>query len=351
MQSHTVPRKLLEQFAYHDPVTAAKRLWRYQKGRPPYCKASPRTATRIDGHFSDPEDATKEAELENRLNREFEEPVNSFLFEISDPAFVPAVARRRQLTFYVTLLFNRSEARRKASAHLQKVSENALRLFLENESQVQTVAAKWSMDLLLSGQMKHGLVTKEHVMAIARAHAAEISREIKAQKSYVKMIEGAMSNIDDKLFAGEWNYLRTTPTDPFIISDAPVVTWERISNEQFSYGMGFHRTNVEVLLPISPLVCLHIQPDVERTKPSTLPSVREVNVAQAAFAARFCFSNIKSSVIDQTVQEHFGKAELGVKGFTVWHRNYENAMYDILMNDGSGSNRRSELVRTEKRRL
>jgi hypothetical protein len=35
MLSHTVPRKLLEHFAFDDPVTRSKRLWRYQKGRPP----------------------------------------------------------------------------------------------------------------------------------------------------------------------------------------------------------------------------------------------------------------------------------------------------------------------------
>ena len=294
MRSHTVPRKLLEQFAYDDPFTAAKRLWRYQKDRPPYCKASPRTATRIDRHLTDPEDSAKEAELEARLNREFEEPVNSFLFEISESGFQPTDARRRLLTFYVTLLFMRSEARRKASTHMQKVADHALKLFLENESQVQTVAAKWSMDLLLSGRLRHGLVTREQVIANARAYAAEVSPEVRAQQSYVRTIEDAMSNIDEKLLAGEWNYVRTIPTDPYIISDAPVVTWERMSNGQFSYGMGFRRANVEVLLPISPLVCLHIQPHVERARPSLKPSVREVNAAQAAFAGRFCFSNIEA---------------------------------------------------------
>src|SRR6202050_5160596 len=147
MESHTVPRKLLEQFAYDDAITGSKRLWRYEKGRPPYKKASPRTTTRINCHFSDPDDATKESEIEKRLNREFEEPVNKFLFEIADPCFVPTDERRRQLTFYVTLLFLRSEARRQASTHLQEVFQHALELFIENESQVLTVAAKWGLEL------------------------------------------------------------------------------------------------------------------------------------------------------------------------------------------------------------
>jgi hypothetical protein len=325
MESHTVPRKLLEQFAYDDAITESKRLWRYEKGRPPYKKASPRTATRIDRHFSDPENSTKESEIETRLNREFEEPVNKFLFEITDPGFIPTEERRRQLTFYVTLLFQRSEARRRASTHLQEVSKRALSLFVENESQVVTVAAKWSLELGF-------LVTKEQVAKMARAHSGDHFEGVKAQQSYVGTIEKMMSDLDRELFSGKWNYIRTVPTDPFIISDAPVVTWQRMHNGPLSYGMGFHRADVEVLLPISPVVCLHILPDVKRSRTARRPTVREVNAAQAAFATRFCFSNIYSAEINQLFQENFGKAEIGVKSFTVWHRNYGNAVYDILMN-------------------
>jgi hypothetical protein len=316
MESHTVPRKLLEQFAYLDLTTGSKRLWRYEKGRLPYKKASPRTATRISRHFSDPEDATKESEIETRLNREFEEPVNKFLFEMTDPGFIPTEERRRQLTFYVTLLFQRSEARRRASTRLQEVSKYALRLFIENGSQVLTVAAKWSFDLGF-------LVTKEQVVKMARAHSGEDFQGVKAQQVYVGMIEKMMSELDRELFSGEWSYIRTVPTDPFIISDAPVVTWQRMHSGALSYGLGFHRADVEVLLPISPVVCLHIQPDVKRSTVARRPTVREVNAAQAAFAARSCFSNMESSEIDRIFQENFRKAEMGVNCFTVWHRNYD----------------------------
>jgi hypothetical protein len=329
MQSHTVPRKLLEQFAYDDPFTRSKRLWRYEKGKSPYWKASPRTATRIDGHFEDPDDAAKEAELEVRLNREFEEPVNSFLFEIANPGFVATDARRKQLAFYVALLFVRSEARRRASGHTQEILERALNFFIENESQVLTVAAKWSLELLANGG---GLVTKDHVIASARAQLAKVGKAEQTQRGYIGMIEQFMSKADEKILAGEWNYIRTVPTDPFIISDAPVVTWERTPSGQLSLGLGFHRANVEVLLPITPLVCLHILPDVERSIASRRPSVRAVNAAQAAFAGRYCFSNVKSAVIDQVFQENFGRAEMGVRGFTIWHRDYRTAFYDFLMN-------------------
>jgi hypothetical protein len=325
MQSHTVPRKLLEQFAYDDAITGSKRLWRYEKGRRPYKKASPRTATRIDRHFSDPDDDTKEFEIEDRLNREFEEPVNKFLFEITDPSFMPTDERRRQLTSYVALLFLRSESRRLASTHLQQVFEHAFELFIENESQVLTVAAKWSLET-------GSLVTKESVLKMARAHSSDHFKGTNAQRSYVGIVQKMMSETDKELLSGEWNYIRTVPTDPFIISDAPVVTWQRMHDRALSYGLGFHRADVEVLLPISPVVCLHILPDVKRSTTARRPTVREVNAAQAAFATRFCFSNVRNPGIDQLFQENFGKAEIGAKSFTIWHRNYGNAVYDILMN-------------------
>jgi hypothetical protein len=325
MESHTVPRKLLEQFAYDDAATRSKRLWRYEKGRHPYPNASPRTATRISGHFSDPEDAAKEREVEIRLNQEFEDPVNNFLFKMSDPGFKATDERRRQLAFYLVLLFVRSQARRNASSHLQEVVEHALGLFMKNERQVLTVAAKWSLEWGY-------LVNKEKVIEMTRNWSGERFKKINAQKSYIGMIEKHMSELDEKLFSGTWNYVRTISTDPFIISDAPVSTWQRLDNNVLDYGLGFHRANVEVLLPVSPTVCLHILPNVQRTKPIRQPTVREVNVAQAAFAARSCFSNIRSDEIDRIFQENFGKAEMGVKSFTVWHRNYETAVYDILMN-------------------
>ncbi len=98
MRSHTVPRKLLEQFAYDDPVTRSKRLWRYKKGRAPWPHASPRTATRWDRHFTDPANAAKEAELEARLKREFEDPVNEFIEMIGFRTFLFTPANIRALT-------------------------------------------------------------------------------------------------------------------------------------------------------------------------------------------------------------------------------------------------------------
>jgi hypothetical protein len=34
------------------------------------------------------------------------------------------------------------------------------------------------------------------------------------------------------------------------------------------------------------------------------------------------------------MQQNFGKAKLGVTAFTVWHRNYDNTVYELLMNNG-----------------
>jgi hypothetical protein len=100
MFSHTVPKKLLEQFAYYDPRTKSQRLWRYQKGLSPWWKASPKTATAWNGHFADPTCAEKEEQLELRLKREFEDPVNEFIEGI-DAAFSWNDERVRLLTGYI----------------------------------------------------------------------------------------------------------------------------------------------------------------------------------------------------------------------------------------------------------
>ncbi len=324
MQSHTVPRKLLEQFAYDDADTKSKRLWRYEKDRPAFKKASPATATCIDHHFSHPDDATKEAEIERRLNQEFEDPVNNFLFEITNPGFVPTDERRRQLTFYVTLLFQRSRARREGSTHTQQMFEHALELFIQNESQVLTLAAKYFLE---SGVF----YTPSLVVKRARALCAPQLKEKNTQKGYIGSLQHMMSTPDKALFQGEWKCIRTVPTDPFIISDAPVVTWRRKHDGTLSYGVGFQTPDVEVILPISPLVCLHIHPDVKRSVAGRKPTVLEVNTAQAAFATQHCFSNIQSAEIDRVFQENVGKAKIGVNCFTISHRNFDTAVYDFLM--------------------
>jgi len=334
MQSHTVPKKLLEQFAYQDPLTKSLRLWRYEMSRTPYAKASPKTATRIDGHFWHPDNPSKERELETRLNDEFENPVNRFLFEVAQPGYVGTALHRKQLTLYVTLLFLRSEARRKASGHNLEVARMAVEKFLGNERQLQTVAAKWSIDLLLSGKLRSGLVTPDDVIRGTRLVQADTILAEDIRRSYVRTVEDAMQEADERLLTGQWNFLRTVPDNPFVISDAPVVTWERLVDGTISYGLGFHRPNVEVFLPISPLVCLHILPNVERTRQVVSASVPEINAAQAAFASRYCFTDRNIPELDQALQPVFGMAELGVKSFTVWHRNYDESIYAILMNNG-----------------
>jgi predicted metal-binding protein len=116
------------------------RLWRYAKGRPPYKKQSPKSATRYGGHFVDPENSAAEAEIEQRLAKEFEHPVNQFVHMLDDPAILRIDERRAQLTRYATLLFLRSKSRRVGTKHIQEVKRQALDKFLSNESQLLTIA-------------------------------------------------------------------------------------------------------------------------------------------------------------------------------------------------------------------
>jgi hypothetical protein len=154
------------------------------------------------------------------------------------------------------------------------------------------------------------------------------------QHTYADTIERALSRPDEAMLNGNWNLLHTSLDDPFVIGDAPVVTWERMNRNVLIYGLGFSRPNVEVLFPISPIACLHILPAVQRTRHVYTPSTQEVNAAQAAFATAHCFTNIRSDVIDVVLQPAFGRAEIGVTAFNIGHRDYSSTMFEILMNNG-----------------
>lgn len=331
MKSHTVPQRLLQQFAYQDVHTNSLRLWRYEKGRKPYGEASPKSATAFDRHFAVPNDTSLETEIEKRLVSEIEGPVNRFISRFFDSSFVLTDTQREQMTRYVTLLFSRSRASRVATRHREDMKVHALKQFLANEQQLATVAVQWNLDAYFAGIRLESLITTDDVAGVARKLSDYYDSTSSEQISYVTGIVHFMSYLDENMFRGEWSLLRTTSDAPFILSDAPVVTWDRRESVGISHGVGFWEPNVEVFLPVSPLTCLHILPEVQRTRAVVDPQVWEVNTAQAAFAHHACFANQNKSEIDDIVQQSISTAILGENAFTLWNRNYDNLIFDNLM--------------------
>ncbi len=330
MKSHTVPRKLLEQFSYYEPSVKARRLWRYEKGRAPYGNATLRSATMVDGHFSDPRDAAKEAELESRLNQEFEQPVNEFIEQVGFMTFPWSSTYVRKLAAYVTLLFHRSKARRLGTQQQLDITVAACRNILQDEGKLREIAARWTLDALLKGENLERNILQSDVQG---ALVEMIDKELAMghlQHSYAGSVERAMSMMDQTLLDGTWGVIRTEPENPFIIGDAPVVTWIRYAGGFRSLGEGFNKLDVEVLLPISPIACLHVLPAVQRTRQVVTPTVLEVNTTQASFASDFCYSNRRDDVIDAALQPIFGTVKIGVNGFSIRYKNYEQTFFDIL---------------------
>ncbi len=334
IKSHTVPKRLLRQFSYYEASTRSLRLWRYERGRAPYPKASPETATRIEGHFADPNDALLEATVEKQLAYEIEDPVNQFISNFDDASFVMSELQRRQMTRYVTLLFNRSMARREATRHLMGIRNHALNQFLSNKDQLATVAAQWNLDAHFRGLNFGRLITLEDVANVARGYVVSDPSAPEVQEWYAQGTARAIAGFDDRLFRGQWKMVSTLPESPYILSDAPVIAWKRMASGTINHGVGFHTPDVEVFLPVSPIKCLHILPFVERTRDVETPLLREINMAQAAFASSACFANQKSAEIDVIVQQYISTVKLGQNAFTVFHRNYDNTVYDMLMNHG-----------------
>ena len=335
MKSHTVPRRLLDQFAYDDPVKRSRRLWQYAKGRLPWGFASPTSATRIDHHFADPVDAEREEMLETRLNAEFENPVHQFIGELNYSTFVLSRLHVRQLTRYVTLLFNRSDNRRKATKEQVAIGIESIRSLLTKEDQLAQLAGRWTLEIIRLGHPLQRPVTVEEVRLSAENMIANMQTEEHLQTTYVDMMERVMAYLDESLDNGQWNLMHTTPDAPFVIGDAPVVTWQRLNNGALQHGQGFATPNVEALLPVAPTTCIHILPAVQRTRPPRQPTVMEVNEAQAAYATRYCYANVNHPALDSIIQSKLGRNKIGINVFSLRHRNYENTMFDLLMTGGT----------------
>jgi hypothetical protein len=288
----------------------------------------------MDGFFADPNDADLEAKIEKRLADEIEHPVNQFITHFSDASFILTDTQRKQMTRYVALLFNRSMGRRAAARYHEKIKVYALQKFLANETQVATVAAHWNIEAHFKGLRFGRLLTKDDVVRAARNLSIFHDPAFSEQESYVGSIVRFLAFIDETMLFGEWKLVSATADNPFILSDSPVVTWDRRAPNGVSYGVGFHEPNVEVFLPVSPRTCLYILPKVKRSRPIIPPQVEEINLAQAAFAYRACFANQNKLEIDNIVQRHISTVKLGENAFTLPFRRYDNLFYDILMRGG-----------------
>jgi len=330
MLSHTVPKKLLEQFTYDDPVTKSKRLWRHEKDKVPYWKASPKTATRWNHHFAHPTNSAKEAELEDRLNREFENPVNEFLELIGYRTFHLTSRHIRLLAGYMRMLFNRTRARQAASAISVKAKNDAYLKVINDEAVLAQIAAKLMRDAVDLGYGVDYLLAVKDVKEQIEARITKSPTPDEVQQDYIQAIETMMAFEDDGMLNGQWGILQTPPENPFVIGDAPVVTFERTEENRLYFGIGFARPNVEAFLPVSPTTCLHVLPAVARTRQPRRPATVEVNMAQAAFATNHCFANVNNPEINAVLQDHFGRIQLGITGFNINHFDAAQTFVDML---------------------
>jgi hypothetical protein len=332
MKSHTAPKRLLKQFSYDHPIEHSPWLWQYSKGQKPYGRKSPESATRIDGFFADPEDSSVEAEVETRLAREIEQPVNDFMVDLGDPTFVLTDARRLALTRYIFMLFQRSQARRSAMGPMMAVRTHAFESFLKNDVQLATVAIHFNIQALSEGRrFSDGLITAETLSESVRRMNRIHNTPDALQRSYVEGIVRQLSHVDPPLLAGEWRWIRTAPDDPFMLGDSPVITFARSASGTLNYGMGFHEPNVEVALPMSPTICLHVLPDLKSRNPVQTPTPREINWGEAGYAFEHCYCNDNFADLDAVMQENGGEFKMGEHTYRLPHENYDNHVCDILM--------------------
>jgi hypothetical protein len=336
MKSHTVPEKLLKQFAFRHPVRGL-RLWRYQKGKEPYWDVSPIFATVNPGHFSDPSDSGREQSIETRLNERFENPVHVFIEQLGFQTFVFGEYHANTLAPYLVLLWHRSKARKAATTLNSAISVEILENLKNRDELLQRIAASWTLERVGQGGRLDEPIGVDKVIKTIDVLIAEFKLPIRVETSYADTMEYLMQNNDNSFDGAHWGIVRTTPDNPFVIGDAPVVTWHRDKNGVAQYGVGVREPDVEVLLPVSPTACLHVLPNVQRARAVITPKTFEVNAAEAAFAET-CYTNICSSSLNQHLQRNLGRAVIGINTFSIRHKDYVTAFCDRLILHGAPPN-------------
>jgi hypothetical protein len=283
MKSHTIPEKLLTQFAFEHPVKGL-RLWRYQKTREPYWDVSPSRATVIEGQFFDPHNAKREERIETELNQRFENPVHNFIEQLGFRTFVFGANHTVALAPYIALLWHRSKARKKVTRLHRDLSIETFEKLKRRNDLLERIAASGTQDKIRQSRGLSEPVGVGKVIEVMDRFIERFNSPGHDETSYADTMERMMVGEDTTFDGARWGIVRTEPNDPFVIGDAPVVTWRRDQQGVPQYGIGFREPNVEVLLPVSPTACLHVLPKVRRTLTAITPPASEVNAAEAAFA-------------------------------------------------------------------
>lgn len=332
MKSHTVPEKLLKQFAFEHPVKGL-RLWRYQKTREPYWDVSPNKATVVEGQFFDPRNAKREESIETELNQRFENPVHNFIDQLGFRAFVFGANHTIALGPYIALLWHRSKARKKVTHLHRDLSIQTFEKLKTRNDLLERIAASWTHDKIRqSGSLSEPVGVGKVIETIDR-FIERFNSPGHDETSYADTMERVMVGEDTTFDGASWGIIHTKPKDPFVIGDAPVVTWRRDQQGVTQHGFGFREPNVEVLLPVCPTACLHVLPNVQRTRPIITPQTSEVNAAEAAFAEA-CYTNVGSTSLNEHLQRYFGLAEIGINAFSIAHKNYVRLFCEHLIAGG-----------------
>ena len=153
--------------------------------------------------------------------------------------FVLTAAHIRLLTGYITMLFNRTRARRAAGTVQKNAALDAFQGLLSDEQKLSEYAAKVTMDMINAGYPLRGMVTTQEAAEAIRRTIARYSNDEEEHRSYVQTVETMMAFSNESMLRGEWRVIgNTNPKKPFVIGHAPVVTWERTDDNILMFGQG-----------------------------------------------------------------------------------------------------------------
>jgi len=301
LRQHCVPRAYLAQFTDPDtPDGQEPFVWVWKRGaKGPFARAPKKLAVKkyyysisLEGGEADHTVEEFFSQIESSAI-----PVLKRLAEGTSPADL-SEDDRYSLAFFVGLLSVRIPGFRN---HLEKFVEDLMK-------KVALLSAQ--RPDYFERTMKEAYTAKgeDPPKDIESARQFMLSGEydVKADPVFsLQMLVALAPDVADYAWRSQWRVLRTTPDQPFVTSDRPVVLATTMKQPAvFGLGAGWATPWMEAIMPLSPeaslLMSLHHSDGVEDVGPSV---VTEVNQRIATFATEQVYSSTKllSTPLDRPV--------------------------------------------------
>jgi hypothetical protein len=297
--SHVLPARLLSEFGTpladaHDPGDRRRwKVWTYTPDGEPKSRS---VSTCFENGFYSyvDEQGNRNHDHEFRMAEHIEGPFNELLPLFKSNLYVVCNSHSRIIAKYFANLFNRSHQRRSASFSLQRNSLEALKQMVSDQKLLRQLAVAYSLVL---GKPVSLSSIRESMLNIYNDQSDE-----KNQTQFMRNLVRYEDDLADILTGKPYGLLQAPEGIEFVLADTGVITRQVLPNGLVVTGVGFAKSDVHALLPITPQLCIQIGLGNRERYQLRADEVEAINIDSLKLMHRFAYSKTKNVRTEESVK-------------------------------------------------